>query len=321
MSATDYLPVALTFAAALMSSWASWRVTQLSSDTDRMLGELQHSIEEAQVSIKRAELFKELVRDLHSPEYASYALLTLWNMYNEEEDRRIIVLAALENPKAETIATLQRLGLEGDLVDLTVNTLLKSGATDDMVTKLPAEIKFPVLWRQLSTDRQVEDVTPMLQEIAVLAETNSGVQYQLDEEWDKPDQAMRAELALIDHMAGNPDKMALLLSRARFDDSVIPSLSKIMEPEYLVAMDAHLAKLLLMACIDYLQGDDAQAWFPLFLIHEADPEVLTLNANERIRLETTLNAFIRQHQLPEDDFLHELIKDSLAKWSPDSNVS
>lgn len=102
--------------AALLSAFVSVWVTSIQTDLDELVASKQDTIE-------RAKLFRVLINDLSSKDKAGYALLTLWKIYQHEDDRQIVVLAALENPNEDTYQTLLRLGLEKELEIYAGNTL------------------------------------------------------------------------------------------------------------------------------------------------------------------------------------------------------
>lgn len=64
-------------------------------------------------SINRARLFKDLISAFQTDGNERYALLSLWKIY--PEDRRIVLITALQNPTPETIRLLTQLGYKDEL--------------------------------------------------------------------------------------------------------------------------------------------------------------------------------------------------------------
>jgi len=64
-------------------------------------------------TVNRAKLFSELIEDFQDDGGDRYALLSLWKIY--PEDRRLVLITALQNPTPETIKLLTQLGYKEEL--------------------------------------------------------------------------------------------------------------------------------------------------------------------------------------------------------------
>ena len=69
---------------ALLSAYSAFLVKTIESD-----------LEVERQDIERAELFQRLLADLDDAEKAKFAILVLWRLYREDEDKRVVFLAAL----------------------------------------------------------------------------------------------------------------------------------------------------------------------------------------------------------------------------------
>lgn len=65
--------------------------------------------------VQRATLFKELINEVNDENGGGYATLALWKLY--PEDRRLVIISALQSDKPQPIAVLMLLGLEDELDD------------------------------------------------------------------------------------------------------------------------------------------------------------------------------------------------------------
>lgn len=66
-------------------------------------------------TVSKAKLFSDLIARIGEAESANYALLALWKIY--PEDRKLIVITALQNPSPAVISTLRAIGLDEELTE------------------------------------------------------------------------------------------------------------------------------------------------------------------------------------------------------------
>jgi hypothetical protein len=76
----------------------------------------QRSTDQEKFSIQRAEMFEKLIEKLKNKETARMALLILWQLYPDERDQKIIVVAAIESGQPDLIETL--IGFDDELKQL-----------------------------------------------------------------------------------------------------------------------------------------------------------------------------------------------------------
>ena len=95
-----------TIATAAVSAGVSWFVSE------RTL-ELDHWRAQAEDSIQRAELFTDLMQHVTTDGKAGYAILALWKLY--QDDRKLVVISALQSEDPQALTVLHQLGLEREL--------------------------------------------------------------------------------------------------------------------------------------------------------------------------------------------------------------
>lgn len=205
-------------AAALLSAIVTLRVTNIQTDTKELLAVRQDSIQ-------RAELFRNLIQDLNDDSKSGYALLTLWKLYEQPKDRKVVVLAALENPKPDTINTLTRMGFEKELEDYsdTLARIAKSGIGEsaDVAENIILQALSPI-----STARYLLDVlagatiidphTLNVQNLITLSERHDDVMALVAEQEKRSDQE-RPLFAYIQYKAGKPAPFIDYLKNVRAD--------------------------------------------------------------------------------------------------------
>ncbi len=111
--------------AAGFTGYVSYTTSVLETNVSNRQVEVQQSIAELQAttdrlrsksewSFKRAELFKKSIGELKNTDTSALALLGLWPLFSEKEERKIIVAAALHVGDPDTIHALVQLGFELD---------------------------------------------------------------------------------------------------------------------------------------------------------------------------------------------------------------
>lgn len=137
-------------AAALLSGFVTLWVTTIQADIEELVASRQDTV-------ARAELFRSLINDLSTEDKAGYALLTLWKIYQHEEDREIVVLAALERPNNNAMLTLTRLGFDKELEKYadTIKSLanLEDGVSSEAASNLILQTFSPLQVTHFLIDR------------------------------------------------------------------------------------------------------------------------------------------------------------------------
>lgn len=153
----DKLTVISAFSAvlaALLSAFVSLWVASIQTDVEELVASKKDTVE-------RAVLFKDLINDLNNEKKAGYALLTLWKVYQQENDRKIVVLAALESPdpNKKLIQTLKRLGFDKELAKyaktFTNQAILGTGEASKAASNIILET-FPPLQKAEYLVAQIE---------------------------------------------------------------------------------------------------------------------------------------------------------------------
>ncbi|MCZ6860880.1 MAG: hypothetical protein O7I42_11510 [Alphaproteobacteria bacterium] len=107
---TSELENAATKAVAKLESETNRKIAEFQTKTTQTIAFLQDEtirvIEKKRDEIERAKLFRELIKDLGDRERSNLALLALWKLYQDEKDRKVIVLAALETQNTRTLLLL-----------------------------------------------------------------------------------------------------------------------------------------------------------------------------------------------------------------------
>lgn len=96
-----------TVIAGLISAIVSWTVSQHTLEREEWR-------DRAENTVQRAALFKELIDEVSAGRNTSYAILALWKLY--EDDRRLVVITALQSDDPKAIEVLRLLGLQQELV-------------------------------------------------------------------------------------------------------------------------------------------------------------------------------------------------------------
>ncbi len=96
---------------------------------------VQLTTKKEEYSIKRAQEFRGLMKELSEPETARLALLNLWQLYPEERDRRIITAAAFAVDQPDLVELVA--GID-DQVDPVADVLHVRALSDDPAVHEPA---------------------------------------------------------------------------------------------------------------------------------------------------------------------------------------
>lgn len=129
--------------------------------------------------VARANLFLALIKDLEKAGTANYALLALWQLYKEKEDRNIILAAAIQNPDPKTFQMLRTLGFQQELkpyLDDIEQVLRKdggsSGVARDLLVDIDPERYLTFLIEDLQNGGKVEFLDRRIQDILVVLRAN-----------------------------------------------------------------------------------------------------------------------------------------------------
>lgn len=252
-------PLIISLLAAILSAYASFKVSEISAETQVKLGKMSHSME-------RAKFFHQLTKSLDS-EDASYALLTLWNMYNDEEEKKFIVLAALENLKPETVATLLRLDLDEQLVELTVSSVANSSDKSEIIDKLPEDVRFKVFWNESLKDiKRKVSVGDKLEAISLLYNTNSYVRKFIDNHWDVSDLDQKIFIAMILQINQRPELLTTIFSDEDLKQEAFERLEYIIEPSLLEYVSDDVKIVIRDLVIKEINSESSNPWFSIYTL-------------------------------------------------------
>ena len=140
----------------------------------------------------RARLFKELIKDLGNESTANYALLALWQLYKDENDRRIILAAALQNPDQKTLQMLLTLGLQKELEPYIkqIEAMLKNGGkasttARELLIELEPKRYLRFLLDDLQSGENADLVDERIQEIRLILESRPALEKVISKNLDK----------------------------------------------------------------------------------------------------------------------------------------
>jgi len=204
--------------AAILSAIVTLRVTNIQTDTQQLVSNRKDSV-------ARAELFRDLIEDLNDPNKSGYALLTLWKIYDEPKDRKVVVLAALENPNQDTIDTLTRMGFEKELEGYsdTFARIARSGTGEsaDVAKNIILQALSPVstaryLMDILASATIIEPHHPNVDSLITLSAKHTDVMALVAQQEKRVDQD-RPLFAYIQYKAGNSSPFLQYLKDVQSD--------------------------------------------------------------------------------------------------------